>query len=83
MDEIDTCIRSARSINPNDVQLLEDFSKRTLDKRKEKIPELIAACKSGKRAFLGNGQDHHCQQYKTTLRDYGKVNEHFTNSSKA
>ena len=45
-------LRSARSIKPDGVQFLEDFSKRTLDKRKEKIPELIAARKSGKRAFL-------------------------------
>ena len=48
----DQVLRSARSIKPDGVQFLEDFSKRTLDKRKEKIPELIAACKSGKRAFL-------------------------------
>ena len=48
----DPVLRSARSIKPDGVQFLEDFSKRTLDKRKEKIPELIAARKSGKRAFL-------------------------------
>ena len=45
-------LRSARSVKPDGLQFLEDFNKRTLDKRKEKIPELIAACKSGKRAFL-------------------------------
>ena len=45
-------LRSARSIKPDGVQFLEDFSKRTFDKRKEKIPELIAARESGKRAFL-------------------------------
>ena len=47
----DRVLRSARSIKPDGVQFLEDFSKRTLDKGK-KIPELIAAHKSGKRAFL-------------------------------
>ena len=45
-------LRAARLLKPDDVQFLEDFSKRTLDKRKAKIPELIAARKSGKRAFL-------------------------------
>ena len=48
----DRVLRSARSIKPNGIQFFEDFSKRTLGKRKEKIPELIAARKSGKRAFL-------------------------------
>ena len=28
-----------------------------------------------KESVFGNGQDHHCQQYKTSLRDHGKVNE--------
>ena len=45
-------LRAARLLKPNDVQFLEDFSKRTLDKRKAKIQELIAARKSGKRVFL-------------------------------
>ena len=45
-------LREARLLKPDDIQFLEDFSKRTLDKRKAKIPELIAAHKSGKRAFL-------------------------------
>ena len=45
-------LRAARSLKPDDIQFLEDFSKRTLDKRKAKISELIAARKSGKKAFL-------------------------------
>ena len=45
-------LRAARSLKLDDIQFLEDFSKRTLDKRKAKIPELIAAHKRGKRAFL-------------------------------
>ena len=48
----DRVLRLARLIKPDGVQFLEDFSKRTLDKIKEKIPEFIAACKSGKRASL-------------------------------
>ena len=44
-------LRVTRSLKPDDVQYLEDFSKRTLDKRKHKILELIAAHKSGKRVF--------------------------------
>ena len=78
----DRVLRSARSIKPG-TQFLEDFSKRTHDKRriKEKIPELIAALKSGKRVFLV--MDKIIIANKTTLRDYGKANEHFTKSSKA
>ena len=45
-------LRAARSLKPDDIQVLEDFSKRTLDKRKAKILAMIAARKSGKRAFL-------------------------------
>ena len=44
--------RTARLLKPDDIQFFEDFSKRTLDKRKAKIPELIAAHRSSKRAFL-------------------------------
>ena len=36
----DRVLRSARSIKSDGIQFLKDFSKRTLDKRKEKIPEL-------------------------------------------
>ena len=45
-------LRAARLLKPDDIQFLEDFSKKTSDKRKAKIPELIAAHKSGKRVFL-------------------------------
>ena len=45
-------VKAARKIKPKQVQFLEDFSQRTLDKRKAMVPELIAARKSGKRAFL-------------------------------
>ena len=48
----DRVLRSARSIKPDGTQFLKDFSERTLDKRKGKIPELIAARKCGKRAFF-------------------------------
>ena len=51
-EDKDRVLRSARSIKPDGIQFLEDFSKKALDKRKEKIPDLIAARKSGKRAFL-------------------------------
>ena len=44
----DRVLRSAKSIKPDGTQFLEDFSKKTLDKRKDKIPELIAAHRSGK-----------------------------------
>ena len=45
-------VKAARKIKPKQVQFLEDFSQRTLDKRKAMVPELTAARKSGKRAFL-------------------------------
>ena len=48
----DRVLRSARSIKPDGTQFLENFSKRTIDKRKEKTPEFIAAHESGKRAVL-------------------------------
>ena len=35
-------MRVARESKPKDVQFLEDYSKKTLEKRRELIPELIA-----------------------------------------
>ena len=49
-------IKAARTIKPKEVQFLEDFSQRTLDRRREIIPKLIEARKNGKRAFLVKDQ---------------------------
>ena len=48
----DQVIRAARESKPKDIQFLEDYSKKTLEKRRELIPELIAERKKGRRAFL-------------------------------
>ena len=48
----DQVVRAARESKPKDVQFLEDYSKKTLAKRRELIPELIAERKKGRRAFL-------------------------------
>ena len=45
-------VKKARQLKPESIQFYEDYSKRTLDRRKEKIHELIQARKRGKRAFL-------------------------------
>ena len=45
-------VRAARRIRPEAMQFFEDFSKRTLGRRKENIPELIKKRKEGKKVFL-------------------------------
>ena len=45
-------MQAARRIRPDGMKFFEDFSKRTLDRRKEMIPELIKKRKEGKRVFL-------------------------------
>ena len=47
-------MRAARESKPKDVQFLEleDCSRKTLEKRRELMPELIAERKKGRRAFL-------------------------------
>ena len=45
-------VKKAGQLKPESIQFYEDYSKRTLDRRKEKIPELIQGRKRGKRSFL-------------------------------
>ena len=45
-------MKKSRQLKPESIQFYEDYSKRTLNRRKEKIPELIQTRKRGKRAFL-------------------------------
>ena len=45
-------VQAARRIRPDGMKFFEDFSKRTLDRRKEMIPKLIKKRKEGKRVFL-------------------------------
>lgn len=49
-------IKAAKSIRPANVKFLEDFSKRTLDKRAAKVSQLEAARKQGKTAFFVAGR---------------------------
>ena len=44
--------RIANKPRPDGMKFFEDFSKRTLDRRKEMIPKLIKKRKEGKRVFL-------------------------------
>ena len=45
-------LKKAREVKPDGVKFLTDLSKRTLDKREEQVPDLIAARKSGKIAYF-------------------------------
>ena len=48
----DQVVRAARESRPKDIQFLEDYSKKTPEKRRELIPELIAERKKGCRTYL-------------------------------
>ena len=48
----DKVMWAARESKPKDVQFLEDYSRKMLEKRRELIPELIAERKKGCRTFL-------------------------------
>ena len=48
----DTIMKAARKIKPKDTRFMDDFAKRTLDRRASKIPEMLEARKAGKTAFL-------------------------------
>ena len=45
-------MQAARRIRPDGMKFFKDFSKRTLDRRKEMIPKLIKKRKEGKKVFL-------------------------------
>ena len=49
--EKEKVIRAARKSEPDRVQFFEDFAK-ALERRRQKVPELIKARKQGKKAFL-------------------------------
>ena len=50
--EKERVVKAARQIRPMGLKFFEDFSQRTLQRRKERIPDLIKARKQGKKAFL-------------------------------
>ena len=50
--EKERVVRAARRIKPNGLNFFEDFSKKTLERRREKITELIRKRKEGKNVFL-------------------------------
>ena len=50
--EKENVIREARRKRPNGVQFLNDFARRTLDRRAEKIPEMLEHRRNGKTAFM-------------------------------
>ena len=50
--EKERVVRAARRIKPDGLKFFEDFSKKTLERRREKIPELIRKRKEGKNVFL-------------------------------
>ena len=49
--EKERVVRAARRIKPDGLDFFEDFSKKTLERRREKIPELIRKRKEGKMYF--------------------------------
>ena len=48
----DTIMKAARKKKPKDTRFMDDFAKRTLERRASKIPKMLEARKSGKTAFL-------------------------------
>ena len=50
--EKERVVRAARRIKPNGLNFFEDFSKKTFERRREKIPELIRKRKEGGNVFL-------------------------------
>ena len=48
----DTIMKAARKKKPKDTRFMDDFAKRTLERRASKIPEMLEARKAGKTAFL-------------------------------
>ena len=50
--EKEKLIKAARKTRPERVQFFEDFAKATLERRRQKLPELIKARKEGKKAFV-------------------------------
>ena len=45
-------LKQARRKRPKDVQFLNDYAKRTLERRAERIPKMLEACRNGKTAFM-------------------------------
>ena len=45
-------VRTARKMKPDRLMFYEDFAQRTLQRRRELIPELIRKRKQGKQAFI-------------------------------
>ena len=45
-------VRTARKMKPDGLMFYEDFAQRTLQRRRELIPELIRRRKKGKQAFI-------------------------------
>ena len=41
----DTIVKAARKKKPKDTRFMDDFAKRTLERRASKIPEMLEACK--------------------------------------
>ena len=48
----DAIMKAARKKKPKDTRFMDDFMKRTLDRRASKISEILEARKAGKTAFL-------------------------------
>ena len=48
----DTIMKAARKKKPKDTRFMDDFAKRTLERRASKIPEMLEGRKAGKTAFL-------------------------------
>ena len=48
----ETILNVARKKRPKGIQLMGDFSRKTLERRASKIPEMLEARKEGKTAFM-------------------------------
>ena len=48
----ETILKVARKKRPKGIQFMGDFSRRTLERRASKIPEMLEARKEGKTAFM-------------------------------
>ena len=60
-------VKAARKIKPKQVQFLEDFSQRTLDKRKAMVPGVNCSKEKWQKSVFSYGSSR-LQTYKTTRR---------------
>ena len=75
-------LRVARKKKPRGVVFMGDFSKRTLERRRSKIPDLIEARRNGKTAFMVMDQLVIFDKPKVTNKSLNDTDDEVTLSDK-